>query len=578
VDFELGNPGFLNRLRAYVVPQESRRRARVLATARAFLALASLIAIYLDPTEPARYAPLAYGLMSFYAFYSLAVVAVLRIWPDPARFPSVLVHGVDLLWAGSIILFTEGPNSPFYLFFLFVLIAAAYRWGFRETLYTAFASAALLFLEAYLLRSATGPFADLTSGQLEINRLIMRATSLMLVGVLLGYLADQDKLLRGEASFVMQLLARLQGHKGLRPALADMLAEFARLYSARSAFLVTRETATGRLFLWEWRPSPSSAPSILHFEELDPASCGSLLTLPAAAWRVARQEIVGQYGAAAWPPLAILHDAQSLFAVEVPFSADWLGSLFLVDLPRPPSESEADFLRGAVRQVAPAIHSLYLIRRLRSRAGALERARVARDLHDGVLQALLSLELQADVLRQQAESSSPGMAPDLAAVQKQIHQQVIEVRELMQQMKPVEEDPRQFLDALADLTGRFGRDTGIAATFVTDLDEINMAPRTGRELARIVQEALVNVRKHSGARNVLVRFAARNGHWEVEVDDDGRGFDFAGRCDLRELATARKGPLVIRERVASLGGGLVIDSKPGQGARLSITVPQRPHA
>jgi signal transduction histidine kinase len=536
MSFTLGHSGFRERLRAYVIPEESHRRARVLATARAFLAFASLTAIYLDPTEPARYAPLAYGLMVFYALYSLAIVTFLRVWRNPVRFPSFFVHGADLLWAGCIILFTEGPNSPFYLFFLFVLIAAAYRWGFRETLLTAIASAWVLFAEAYILRHATGPFAELASGQLELNRLIMRVTSLVLVGVLLGYLADQDKLLRGEASFVTRLLARLQGHKGLRPALADMLGEFARLYAARSAFLVTRETATGRLFLWEWRPSTAPAPSLLHFEELDPASSGSLLTLPAASWRVARQEIVGQHGAAAWPPLPMLRGARSLFAVEVPFSADWLGSLFLVDLPRQPDESETEFLRSAVRQVAPAIHSLYLIRRLRARAGALERARVARDLHDGVLQALLALELQADVLRQQAEPHSPALAADLAAVERQLHQQVIEVRELMQQMKPIELDPRQFLDSVADLTDRFARDTGIATTFVTDLDEISMTPRTSRELARIVQEALVNVRKHSGARNVLVRVAARNGHWEVEVDDDGCGFDFTGRRNSRSWA------------------------------------------
>ena len=114
--------------------------------------------------------------------------------------------------------------------------------------------------------------------------------------------------------------------------------------------------------------------------------------------------------------------------------------------------------------------------------------------------------------------------------------------------------------------------------FLSDLDELNMPQPVCRELARIVQEALVNVRKHSKARQVLVRLGSRNGAWHVLIEDDGRGFPFAGRVSQVELDNMGKGPVVIKERVRLIEGELTIESSPGQGSRLEITVPQRRQA
>jgi len=95
-----------------------------------------------------------------------------------------------------------------------------------------------------------------------------------------------------------------------------------------------------------------------------------------------------------------------------------------------------------------------------------------------------------------------------------------------------------------------------------------------RELARIVQEALVNVRKHSRAHQVLVRLGSRNGAWHILIEDDGCGFPFAGRLAQAELDILGKGPVIIKERVRLIEGELTVESNPGQGTRLEITVPR----
>ena len=141
--------------------------------------------------------------------------------------------------------------------------------------------------------------------------------------------------------------------------------------------------------------------------------------------------------------------------------------------------------------------------------------------------------------------------------------------------RPVNLTSNQLVDFLRDTVNRFRLETGIAAGFTSQLDR-NLPPsRVCRELARIVQEALVNVRKHSGARKVSVNLGVPNGGWKLEIDDDGSGFDFSGRLALSELDRLGIGPKVIKERVQSMGGELTIESAPQHGARLEITIPQR---
>jgi signal transduction histidine kinase len=85
---------------------------------------------------------------------------------------------------------------------------------------------------------------------------------------------------------------------------------------------------------------------------------------------------------------------------------------------------------------------------------------------------------------------------------------------------------------------------------------------------------LVNVQKHSGARNVSIGFGKSQGRWKLRIDDDGRGFDFSGRLCMLDLEAKGQGPFVIRERVSTLGGELEVESTPGRGARLEIAFPK----
>jgi signal transduction histidine kinase len=270
-----------------------------------------------------------------------------------------------------------------------------------------------------------------------------------------------------------------------------------------------------------------------------------------------------------------LYSFDSLMTVSFLFGQEWWGRIYLLDpVIGGDREEELRFLQELVRQVGPAVYNVYLLRRLRQRAGAVERARVARELHDGAVQSLIAMEMNVDVVRRQSAAQSNPITYELARIQGLLHEEVLKLRELMQQMKSLEVDSGTFVRFLADAVERFQRETGIGARFVSELEEVHMPPRVCRELARIVQEGLVNVRKHSGARESLVRLSEDEHSWLLTIEDNGRGFEFSGRRSHRELEEAGKGPTVILERLRLIGGELTIESNPGRGARLEIKVPK----
>src|SRR5262249_28832887 len=231
------------------------------------------------------------------------------------------------------------------------------------------------------------------------------------------------------------------------------------------------------------------------------------------------------------------------------------------------------FVLRLAQRIGPAMYEHYLVRRLRVRAQAAERGRIARELHDGVTQSLLGLEMELVVLRRRATAEAPGLGEDLARVHRIVRGEVVTVRELMEGIRVDDVETGDLLRHLSDVVDRFSRHTGIAARFVSDGRPTPLTPYAGRQMARIVHEALVNVRKHSGADRVLVRAKVDDGVWKLSIEDDGRGFPFAGRRTQAELEVQRQGPRTIGERARIVGGEVTVESRPGFGSRVEIAVP-----
>lgn len=574
---------FLRRLNAPPAPAERQRVERVLGTARLLLSILSLVAVYIDPAEPSRYTRHAFEVLGIWVVYCLTVVLYLRLRPVGTR-TIWLLHGMDVLWPTLMTLFSEGPTSPFFAFFVFALASAAFRWGFRETLATALLGVGLLDLEAMVLSNASASLQVSFAGQFDLNRLIIRGAYLMTLGVLIGYLGENEKERRAEIAAINRVVMAIRAEHRLATGLQTALTEFMQIYDGRKAYVIVHEIPSDRLFLWQ---TPSRPSTDLHpYVQEVPVNLAEeyLLDDYPQTFYCARDKKPGF--------ITLKRDAELRNFPDLPFDASrsirllstssslgnqWRARVILLDARLGSHEErELRFAENLFTQSSSSLYSVSLVRRLRSRAGAVERARVARELHDGAIQSLVSAEMQVDVLRRRAANAdTSNMGDELSRIQQLLRQEVLNLRELMQQMKPVDMGPQQFLDFLADTVDRFRRDTGISAKFVSDLQDVEMSPKTCREIARIVQEGLVNVRKHARASNVLVQFTRDDGTWKLIIDDDGQGFNFNGRMSFEELVSRRKGPTVIKERVRSIGGELTVDSSPKRGARLEITLPQK---
>ena len=592
-------PRLLWRNRAPLSPEEIRRTERWLATARVFLAISALVAVWMDPGEVRS--EWAYALLAFYILQGTAIIFLLRARQQSTASFRFLVHGADVVWPAVISLLTAGQSSPFFLFFLFVIAAAAYRWGLRETVTTSISSVSLLWLESLAVRLGRIhqlnlwlvdhrlPVVRVDAADFEPKRLLMRSVYLVVMGLLLGYLAEQQKKLRAEKEVTARLLGLVRMDAGLGGTLSAIVAQLVRTYGSQKALVASRESGNPRISLGTLELKDG----IAQLQWIDPGLSGSEIYLgesPAATCFAKSRP--GQENHAAdgigldaegallrdldtgfLRRFAATHPFQRLITVSFSFGLELSGRVFLMEPKLSSSfEEELHFLQDLARQVGPAVYNLYLLRRLRRRAGALERARLSRELHDGAVQSLIGVEMQVDVLRR----SYPGgesMSDELDRIQKLLREEVLKLRELMQQMKSAEIDARRLPGFLRDTVQRFQRETGIAARFLMDDEELSLPPPVCRELARIAQEALVNVRKHSGAKEVLIHLLHPSGRWELVIEDDGSGFPFAGRVSQSELDSAGRAPAIIRERVRLIHGELTIESKPGRGARIEISVP-----
>jgi signal transduction histidine kinase len=560
-------------------PDDDRRvrLERVLALTRLSLGLLAMIVVQIDPPGGLELGA-ANALIRLYIGYAcLAAVSV--VVPAVALRPlGAALQALDVVWALIISGATEGPADTFFVFFVFVAVGAAYRWGLRETLATGVITAVLLIVDA--LVALPGP---LRGGHAPpLSHLVSRCGFAIALAWLIGYLAQEQKRARQEAASVGRIVATLNAGLGLRAVMQRLLEELLAAFEARRAVLVFHEQTSGNLYAWELsrvggavQPVAVAASDRERWNFPWPAvSPVCLVSGPPPAVHVS---------GAAGRPLPDeakerlrehLAEARHVLIGSTGIGGEWTGRLFLYDSASAHRETTRKWLAGLLPQLAPGLYSQYLLGRLRSKATAMERSRIARELHDGIIQSLVGLEMHVGALRRRPGAQDDSVAADLADIQGKLHSEAMNARELMQQIRPVEADAGDLPGQLASVAERFRRDTGIDTRFQCELNDVRIAPRLARELVRIAQEALVNIRKHSRARHVVLRFAMTETHWALTVDDDGDGFDFGGRHSLEDLDTARRGPLVIKERVRVIGGMLTLDSSPGRGSRLEVAVPR----
>lgn len=247
----------------------------------------------------------------------------------------------------------------------------------------------------------------------------------------------------------------------------------------------------------------------------------------------------------------------------------WYANLEFIDAPAPSSmETELEKLRQVAGMVASALN---LFQTVSDSARMEERQHLARDLHDGVTQSLIATGLQIALTERE---NAAALEKDNGVLNKVQDMLRCEIRKLRRQIDELQsgESSDSIQSVFERLIREFERETGIVTSFACTMKDDQVPPRLACELRYLLEEGLSNIRKHSGARSVQVRIESGE-RVRLQIQDDGCGFNFCGRCELAKLQSMGRRPRTICERVEANGGDLTVESSPETGVRIEISLP-----
>ncbi len=514
------------------------------------------------------------GAILFLAVYLgfallVAIVEQSERWSDFA-FP-LTVDGAAL----AVFLVLRPPVVAFWFPYLFLVYAIA----LRQTLGGALWLGGLAALAFFFAR-----WAVLPGDWLRVVSDGALAAATFAAGALMALLADRQRRYAADHGLLERVSSMLQAEKGLAESLRCLLSELAGAFGCEQALLLFLDANLERIFLWRVREgetdrvTPESFPlakrDAFLLDEMHASICWNSLDGGGEgfAWDLRDGKRLREIPRL--PESTRLEmNARSLLAATFDFSGQPVGRILVLNRNGKFYQRDLQSLEQIVRHLGPQLENLLFLRHLRARAIEAERGRISRDLHDGILQSLLSFHIQLDVLRRKLPEAAEPVGRELAALDEMLGRETEELRRMVTDLRPLRVESADLIDLMQGFAERFRQETGIGLDLLADRAQLDAPASLYREVYQIYREALHNVKKHSRATHVVVKVWQDEVKLFLVVDDNGQGFNFAGCFRSEELDRLRLGPISIKERTRTVGGVLTVESNPGHGARLTVEIP-----
>lgn len=515
---------------------------RVIAGGRLLLACLFLVAVWTESGQPTRAHGAAYALLVAYAAWSLGVtLLVWNNWWNDARLAAP-AHVIDVAVFMIMLYTTEGYASPYYTFFIFILLAAAIRWGWRETAITAAAIIAVYFAAGLLLGD---------SPQFQSERFIIRTGQLFVISAILVWF--------GANHWVAWPRFRLAGNDaGPRTGNSFDAALQAGMAAAGAdrGLLLWREAAEPNIVVIQ---EPKGSPGSLRVTAL-PELPGALL------FDIRKDRVLMRADASRWRFLrasAALSPGFSDLAGEgsglaVPLAAGTIEGLVIFQDVKMLSTDLLDIAPQLSRDMAARLQETALFASAEERSMAKARVAVARDLHDSVVQFLAGLGFQLEALNRSPEAAG-ALSKTLTELKEAVMTEQRHLRAFIRGLKtggPVSlRTLSRDCDSLCDL---LARQWSIECGFAGMSGPGSVPMSTQLDVHHLVREAVANAARHGRASQVRVSLSREDGGIGLTVEDDGSGFA-AGTNAGGDIAV----PASLSGRVREAGGEIGVTSAPG---------------
>jgi signal transduction histidine kinase len=548
---------------------ERRHLERQIAYARPIFMVLALVDLLDRPIS--QRGPYAVPFVTIYLVVSL-ILALSQNVQSIGELPLPL--SVDLAALAVFLVLTRSVVA-FWFVYLFVALSSGIRWGTRRSVMLAGAVTLALLIRMAMV----GPLAwD------QMVSWIALSTGTFAAGAGMSFLGSRQRHHATDQEFLAQLTGQLEVGRGMAESLRLVLGELVQAFDCEEAILAVRDTDLERIFVWRFRAGDNArlTPENLPVNRSD----GFLLDQPDAS--VCWNHLEGAGDGFGWNrsdgrrlkdlprlpgPMRQELGWHSVLGVTLDLGGHPVGRLMLGNARRRLLPQDLQWLERIVRHLGQPLQNLFLLRHIRAHAIEGERSRISREIHDGILQTLLSVDIQLDVLRRKVPSDPEQAVGGLSSLQQTVRNETDELRRMVTDMRPLRVQSADLVDLMRGFAERFRNESGLALDLLIDAAELQIPDRICRDLFQIYRESLHNVKKHAHASHVVVKLWQNEGEVVLVVDDNGDGFSFAGRFTGDELDRLRLGPISIKERSRSVGGVLTVESTPGHGARLTIEVP-----
>ncbi len=556
---------------------------KAIAFCRVLLAAATLGIAAVDPKVPALWPVVTYSVLGGYLVFSVLLFLLVR--GEVVRGRRLGPYSVvsDILWAVLITLFTEGGATPFFLLNIFVISSVSVRWGFAAsaplTVFLAALYPALIFF--------AGLWLNPTIFQFQRGHLF-RPIYLVALGYLVGYLGEHERRSKRKLAFMLELTALLR--QGRRPGwgLTRLMRRVLRYFDASHAALVLLDPDSKRYFTWEITRRdnrlrlglriterdaveiPFAGPTEALLAHTSERETGTALCYDVLAGTMQRRTISTDFR------LPGDEGDQALMVVPILMGRELRGRAILMRDRGPRfGREDLQFLLVVVGQAATAVEAIRLQEKAEEVAVLEERARIARDLHDGFIQSLAGIDLRVEACRLVAQRDPARLQHELTELQSTVERGYREVRHYLSMLRTASREAHDLTSTLERVAAEFSIRDRLTVKLMLPPEDLGLSSATAYEIVQIVREALRNAIRHGHATEASVRLSVYDSHCSLAICDNGRGFqERAAVVDADGTVAPSAVPWSIRERTAALGGTLRVRSGPGEGVEVLLLIPR----
>jgi signal transduction histidine kinase len=547
---------------------------RMICLMRLVLSLLALIIIYIDPSEPDRFVAVTYAALTLYILYSATLYLIPALHEAPAW--ESAVPWIDAGCYLVLISLSSGTNSVFFFFFFFAILVASFRHGFKAGLSVAVVSAVSFTLVGFLTTPPRPHF--------EWNRFLLRPIYLLVLGYMMAYWGGGEIRLKRQLHLLKEVTGLANPRFGVAHTLGSVMNRLRAFYDADSCLLLWREGQAADYFLLSsGREAGERVPQV----ERIPAPLAHLLgSLPEnlsvvyngrrTAWYFRetavytsapgdeRQGAGDSDARAGAKTLAARLETEAFISVPARFRGSIVGRLYLTGRRGIFGDSDVEFLQQIVEQVAPILDNIRLLERLTANAAEQERQRLARDIHDSIIQPYLGLQYRLASILNKLAAGRGNVAEDVERLFQSTAEEVKSLRGFVRGLKDSDERTGDLTSAVERFAAQFSDDYAIDVQ-VECAAGLNVNDRLAAELIRFIHEGLSNVRKHTRATRITLKLGCGERACFLRIENNGTDGDAENSRPFT--------PRSITERARELGGHARVEQEGQDRTVVTVEIP-----